>query len=566
MTQHQEGGFADPNLTQDSAELTLTNLNNEGRDSNDSNDSLLIETPTSQEESQAPPQASLLSSDLASSDIECDETLSSSESRATVSKQLGVLKGVLWGTTFTVTAVVSTLLGVVVSFTVPLAEAIAPEDDISTSVADLWRKGIRHQVVRPVNILVMGIDQTSSADQSALASSPTVEANEVHLDTHEAANMAAELKNGEGPAIDDKFLGRSDTMLLVQIDPDQNAVNVLSIPRDTQVEFPGRQGVTKINHANLVGGPRLAAKVVSHNLNGVSIDRYVRVNTATFQELVDALGGVEVVVPQPMKYTDKTQGLYIDLEEGRQLLTGEEAEQFARFRSDGNGDIGRVQRQQQLIRALRDRVMTPTIVPSLPNILQLLREHIDTNLTPEELLSLLNFALDLDRDQFRMVMLPGQFSQENEYVASYWLMDADAVDRVMTDYFDVRPKNLAAQLGISRQEATEDDLKSLRVVIQNASGDSAATQQLTRILLAEEFTRVYRSLSWSAKEAENTQSTTQIIVQRGDLKGAELVQETLDMGTIVSASIGDLHSDLTIRIGEDWLDFYDQFLESQHED
>ena len=468
-------------------------------------------------------------------------------------KRFGVLKGLLWGTAFTVTVTVSALLGVVVSFTVPLAEAIAPEDETSTSVADLWRKGIRHQVVRPVNILVMGIDQTSPGDQQMRETSSSQDNPETGAD----AGLS-----DVGDALEaDNFLGRSDTMLLVQIDPDQKTVNILSIPRDTQVEFPGRPGVTKINHANLVGGPRLAAKVVSHNLNGVSIDRYVRVNTAAFRELVDALGGVEVVVPYPMKYTDQTQGLYIDLEEGRQLLTGEEAEQFARFRSDGNGDIGRVQRQQQLIRALRDRVMTPTIVPSLPNILQLLREHIDTNLTPEELLSLLNFALDLERDQFRMVMLPGHFSQANEYLASYWLMDSDAVDRVMIDYFDVRPKNLAAQLGIGRQEITEGELKALRVVIQNASGDPSATQQLTRVLLEGGFTRVYRSLSWSATDEANAQSTTQIIVQRGDLKGAELVKQTLDMGTIVSASIGDLHSDLTIRIGEDWPLFYEQLFE-----
>lgn len=472
-------------------------------------------------------------------------------------KGSGILKGLLWGTAFTGTVAVSALLGVFVSFMVPLAEAIAPQEENSTSVADLWRKGIRHQVVRPVNILVMGIDQASAADQEELISTNTESTSDNHSNTE-----SIELEQS-GTLDDNKFLGRSDAMLLVQIDPEKDTVNVLSIPRDTQVEFPGRPGVTKINHANLVGGPRLAANVVSHNLNGVSIDRYVRVNTAAFRELVDALGGVEVVVPQPMKYTDQTQGLYIDLEEGRQLLTGEQAEQFARFRSDGNGDIGRVQRQQQLIRALRDRVMTPTIVPSLPNILQLLREHIDTNLTSEELLSLLNFALDLEREQFRMVMLPGQFSQANEYIASYWLMDKTAVDKVMEDYFQVRPKNLAAQLGLGRQEAKDDDLKTMRIVIQNASGDVAATQQLTRVLLEEGFTRVYRSLSWSAKQAENTQPTTQIIVQRGDLEGAERLQNALTMGTIVSASLGDLHSDLTIRIGEDWPEFYDQLQNGQ---
>ena len=535
MTQNQEDCAAKPNLAKSADRTESTDILGSSELSND----YLEQGPET--------------------DVLLDSQADDSIPGRSVSKRWGIFKGLLWGTAFTVTATASALLGVVVSFTVPLAEAIAPEQESQTSVADLWRKGVRHQVVRPVTILVMGIDQTSAAEQQALE---TTTFSLADADDTSPTPLDTELSHTEALE-SDKFLGRSDTMLLVQIDPVQNTVNVLSIPRDTQVEFPNRPGVTKINHANLVGGPRLAAEVVSHNLNGVSIDRYVRVNTAAFREFVDALGGVEVVVPHPMKYTDQTQGLYIDLEEGRQLLTGEEAEQFARFRSDGNGDIGRVQRQQQLIRALRDRVMTPTIVPSLPNILQLLRDHIDTNLTPEELLSLLNFALDLEREQFRMVMLPGQFSRANEYLASYWLMDKVAVDRVMDDYFQVRPKNLAAQLGLGRQEAKENDLKSLRLVIQNASGDPAATQQLTRVLLTEGFTRVYRSLSWSAADAENTQSTTQIIVQRGDLKGAELVQEALDMGTVVSASIGDLHSDLTIRIGEDWPDFYDQLSKAE---
>ncbi|MEM9213450.1 MAG: LCP family protein [Cyanobacteria bacterium P01_F01_bin.150] len=566
MTQYQEEYLAEPTLKgNNSTQLSSTSDdfdNHSGKaDSCNGNKDISVDSLPGKEYYQNYSEASLSVTNKVSDDKYSDEVLLSSESTLAPSRRFGMLKGLFLGTAFTGTAIVSGLLGVVVSFTVPLAEAIAPTEDTSTSVADLWRKGIRHQVVRPVNILVMGIDKVSVVEppeqQQTLSSSPTAEPHLTDDNTSQSTELA-----GNAAGID-KFSGRSDTMLLVQVNPEQNTVNVLSIPRDTQVEFPGRSGVTKINHANLIGGPRLAADVVSHNLNGVSIDRYVRVNTAAFRELVDALGGVEILVPQPMKYTDKTQGLYIDLEEGRQFLTGEEAEQFARFRSDGNGDIGRVQRQQQLIRALRDRVMTPTIVPSLPSILQVLREHIDTNLTTEELLSLLNFALDLESDQFRMVMLPGQFSRVNEYIASYWLMDKAAIDRVMADYFQVRPKKLAAQLGIGRQESKEDAFKSLRIVIQNASGDPAATQQLTRILLNAGFTRVYRSLAWSPKQVENPQPTTKIIVQGGDLESAERLQKMLSTSIIVPASIGDLHSDLTLRIGEDWVNFYEQISESQ---
>ena len=496
------------------------------------------------------------------------------------SSGFGLVKGIMWGAAFVVTAAASATIGAVVGFTAPESEAIAPAEESPTSITDLWRKGIRHEVARPINILIMGIDQASSKEQlgqnesrgrgrdtfPGLGDSSTAIAphyseaqpadppigstlDQFGLEGTRAVNVSTNVRDDEEDDLD-QFVGRSDTMLLLQVNPDTHTVNVLSIPRDTQVEFPNRRGLTKINHANLMGGPWLAAKVVSHNLNGVAIDRYVRVDTSAFRDLVDALGGVEVVVPYPMKYTDRTQGLYIDLEEGRQILGGDEAEQFARFRSDGNGDIGRVQRQQQLIRALRDRIMTPTVVPRIPQVLQLLRDHIDTNLTPEELLALLNFGLDLERDDFRMVMLPGTFSRADEYIASYWLMDKPAVDQVMRDYFQVRPPRLVSQLNLDRQE--EDLLKSLRIAIQNASDDPSATYSLAQKLRSAGFTRVYRVRSWSKAQLE-----TEIIVQGGNLNGAKLVEDALGQGIIVPASIGVIDSDITVRIGNNWQDWED---------
>ncbi|NJR65949.1 MAG: LCP family protein [Leptolyngbyaceae cyanobacterium CRU_2_3] len=249
---------------------------------------------------------------------------------------------------------------------------------------------------RPINVLVMGID--------------------LPLDLPE--NTPSK----------DVFSGRSDTMLLVHLDPDKNTVNVLSIPRDTQVDLPG-EGIEKINYANVVGGSKMAAQVVSQNLNGVTIDRYVRISTGAFRELVDLLGGVDVFVPQDMQYVDQTQNLHIDLKKGQQTLSGKQAEEFARFRHDDKGDIGRVQRQQQLIRALRDKLKNPTLVARLPQAIELFQKYIDTNLSPEEMLSLVGFGLGLKQDDFRMVMLPGRFSTPEEFVASYWLMDTNSKTR-----------------------------------------------------------------------------------------------------------------------------------------
>lgn len=424
------------------------------------------------------------------------------------SSSLSPLRWLSWGAAFAVTGLASAILGLGLALVTPLAPAIAPNDEGQLSLRDLWDKGFRYNVTRPVNILVMGIDRVPDVD----------------ADSSEV------------------FSGRSDTMLLVRVDPEANSISVLSIPRDTQVEIPG-VGLTKINHANMLGGDSLAARVVSRNLNGVEIDRYVRVSTEAFRELVDMLGGVEVFVPDRMVYTDETQGLYIDLEQGWQTLNGDQAEQFARFRADGNGDIGRVQRQQQLIRALRDRISSPAVITQLPQAIQLIQTYVDTNLSLEEMLALANFGLNLEQDSFRMVMLPGRFSTPDEFVASYWITDPDAVDQVMQEYFQV-----SSVTAIHERRA----LNRLHIAVQNASGEPQLGSQVADYLQEQGFDNVYVIQDWPDHQLQ-----TDIIVQRGDLEGATMLETVLGLGRVVPASTGDLESDLTIRVGEDWVERID---------
>lgn len=421
-------------------------------------------------------------------------------------KRFKPLRWLLWGSAFALTATVSATLGAVLMLTLPMS-AIAPQNESQPpSFTDLWRRNFGYRITRPVNILVMGIDRVLDAPEGS----------------------------------DDIFSGRSDTMLLIHIDPTNNTASLLSIPRDTRVRIP-EEGTAKINHANTVGGAELAAQVVSGTLNDVQIDRYIRVSTDAFRELVDLLGGVEVYVPERMVYQDDTQRLYIDLQPGRQILNGDQAEQFARFRHDAYGDVGRVQRQQQLIQALRDRLMSPTVIPKLPQAIELFQQYIDTNLSLDEMLALANFGLGLEREDFRMVMLPGRFSAPDEYIASYWIMDRAGRDQVMQEYFQVQP--LDDTISSSPRE-----FDNLRIAVQNASYNSDAGQQFADYLRDLGFRNVYLIQDWL-----DPQSETQIIVQRGNLQDANQLQAWLGMGQVVAASIGDLDSDLTIRVGADWV-------------
>ena len=142
-----------------------------------------------------------------------------------------------------------------------------------------------YTITRPVNLLVMGIDRVPEAE----AGSKEV------------------------------FTGRSDTMLLVRLDPEDNTINILSIPRDTRVKIPGK-GYNKVNSANAFGGfsegAILAAQTVSDNLYDIPIDGYARITSNVLIELVDLVGGIEVNVDKRMYYVDRTQNLTIDLQPG----------------------------------------------------------------------------------------------------------------------------------------------------------------------------------------------------------------------------------------------------------
>ena len=402
-------------------------------------------------------------------------------------------------------AALSTAIGVTAAMLLPLPTGIASSQKGANSAErNLWQSGFQYQVGRPVNILVMGIDRVPGAK----------------------------------PGSKELFDGRSDTMLLLRADPTDESVKLLSVPRDTQVNIPNI-GVTKINDANVRGGAALAATTVSSVLNGIAIDRYVRVDTEAFRELVDLLGGVEVYVPEAMSYVDKTQKLTINLTAGLQTLNGDQAEQFARFRHDAYGDIGRVQRQQTLLKALLKRVTNPTVIPRLPGLVSAMQKYIDTNLSLEEMLALTGEGRKLSKGNFKMVMLPGRFSTPTEFNASYWIMNPEGRDRVMKQYFNLDPTVATTDQGRSASD--------LRIAIQNASSKPDAANQLRRYLLKRGFANVYVAADWSEK-----QSQTQIIAQQGDLSNADRLKGLLGIGQVEADSTGDLESDLTIRVGDDW--------------
>jgi LCP family protein required for cell wall assembly len=195
---------------------------------------------------------------------------------------------------------------------------------------------------------------------------------------------------GSGPS-------RTDTMMLLTLDPLNNTAGMLSIPRDLWVSIPGFKN-GRINTAYFLGeaynmpggGPGMAVKTVESVL-GVSINYYAQVDFGAFIRFVDELGGVKVDVPKKIKI-DPIVGDPVFLKPGRQTLFGELALAYARARNSPGGDLDRAIRQQQVILGIRERLLKPEsltdLISKAPNLYTEIAAGVSTNMTLDEVIKL----------------------------------------------------------------------------------------------------------------------------------------------------------------------------------
>lgn len=215
---------------------------------------------------------------------------------------------------------------------------------------------------------------------------------------------------------------RTDTMILTSIDPDQNRVAVVSIPRDTKVDGSKSGGFDKINAANVVGGPDLAVQKVEEIMNE-KVNYYVEIDFDGFKNIIDTLGGVTINVDQRMY--KPSEG--IDLQPGVQKLNGSDALAYVRFRGYLNGDIDRTTHQQEFIKALGKQLLQPSTIVKLPTLIKEAMADVKTNMGLADMLKIASWAPGFSSDSIVAQTLPGSFyDQRNEQgvlTASYWIAD-----------------------------------------------------------------------------------------------------------------------------------------------
>ncbi len=223
---------------------------------------------------------------------------------------------------------------------------------------------------------------------------------------------------------------RTDTIMVASFDRERQQLNILSIPRDTRVTI-GNSG-QKLNSAYAIGKQELSIKAV-RNLIGLPIHYYAVVNPDGFAAIIDELGGVEIDVPQRMKYSDPEQNLYIDLQPGLQVLDGDKAEQFCRFRSYPQGDIGRVEAQQMFVKALIEQKLNMGLLFKAKAIFEEIEKYLTTNISIGDVGTLIPLLKLLDSEKINTYQLPG----ESGYIGgiSYYLCDRTKTDQLINEVF-----------------------------------------------------------------------------------------------------------------------------------
>lgn len=304
------------------------------------------------------------------------------------------------------------------------------------------------RVARRVNVLIIGVDETINERREVLP------------------------------------VARADTLMLVTFDPVRQRVGLLSVPRDVRVVFAGL-GETKINGTYAFGGPVATIQAVE-NLLGVPVHYYVKLGPQSFARIIDAIGGVEIDVEKDMKYTDTWANLYIDLKQGRQVLAGEQAMHYVRWRNDLESDIGRVHRQQKVLLAVLQKLKSPATMVYAPRLLTAFVQNTQTNLNLSELITLGLFTTPLGPQTVHTATVPGEVGLvyvEPDYVATQQI-----VTRMFLGIDPGLPLQTAVEVlngsdipGLARQTAMRLERLGFRIVrIDNAPQPARITTVIVR--------------------------------------------------------------------------------------
>lgn len=432
-------------------------------------------------------------------------------------------------------------------------------DEKGSSDGEKKRHWLRWLIILAAMLLVVGIAAGGTAyylARRAVADIPTVDLSRGTLASPAKGNeiqnfliIGSDSRMDVDPSYGGSKIGgeRSDTIMIAQLDPRRDKGVVVSIPRDTRVEIPGH-GTDKINAAYAEGGVQLAVDTVKA-FTGLPIHHYIEINFEGFSEVVDALGGVDICVDQPIR--DQMTGL--DLRSaGCHHLTGEFALAYARsreplvyedgkWRAETSGDFGRIQRQQTFMKALMKRAISVNAVGRWKDLSKAVSKgvRIDAGLDFDQFMALYGRFSDMTPEKVEMLSVPG----EAETIKGVSYVIAKEPDT----------SNLFHSLGSSREDEsvgggsidiTSTTVSQVQVKILNGTA--------TMGLAAEAANRLKQKGFFVAGTGDTRQmNATEIRYEKGNESKANAVKQALGVGHLIESK-QPLEADVIIYLGKDY--------------
>lgn len=336
----------------------------------------------------------------------------------------------------------------------------------------------------------------------------------------------------------------TDTIMVFKYNPQTQKAYLISIPRDTFVGTvkTSAKASDKINSLYQGQYPEKTLAAVNKVTN-LNLKYYIVVDTDALKALVDTIGGVYFDVPMDMKYTDKKQNLYIDLQKGYQLLDGNKAEQVVRFRHNqdgttysadyGDNDIGRMKTQRNFLTAVIKQTLKVENIAKIGSFVDIAQTYIKTNVPMDTIKSYIAPAVNFNTDNLQTGTLPGIPEKCN----GVWLFICDKTKAIQ--FFSKENKKL-----LNIEDVSTKDLSNIKVEILNGSGKS------------QNLTKVKKSLTeagFTVTRIGNTNSTQKTsIINKSQVSEDILsyIKDILQTGEITSSN-SESTSNIKIILGKD---------------
>ncbi len=318
---------------------------------------------------------------------------------------------------------------------------------------------------------------------------------------------------GDAKQSDNESIKRTDTIMVLNYNPTNKNLHVVSIPRDTLIIVNNKNA--KINAAYAIGGyPKI--KVEVEDLLNININYIVKIDYNAFREIIDAIGGIEMKIERNMIYDDEGQNLHINFKAGETVtLDGKKAEEFFRWRknNDGsgfaNGDLDRIENQQKFISKVVDKCTSPLILFRATKMLSALADNTETNMSSTKILSYGLKLMNIKKENMTMMTAAGTPKTING--ESFLIFDKNENKDIISSL---------SSSSISQNSVTNTSKDDIRIKVLNATKING---------LANKAKNELNSAGYAKIDTGNTELNDKSIVLANDSEKLKAIKQDLNI-------------------------------------